>query len=117
VGFASLLLQGRGAPGNEEEAVRLYKAAAAQGYPYAYFPLAQLYAAGRGTARDAIEAYALVEVAEATIDWTEADRPRALKSQLAAELSPEQIAQATKRAREIRPDALARPSQWIRRSQ
>jgi TPR repeat protein len=108
VHFASLLLQGRGVPKNEEEAVRLYKAAVAQGYEYAYFPLARLYAEGRGTARDVIEAYALVEIAEATIDHSQIDGPRAFKSQLAAELSPEQIAQATKRARETRPDAFAR---------
>ncbi len=86
----------------------MYKAAAAQGYPYAYAPLAQLYAAGRGTARDVIEAYALIELAEATIDPSQIKELKAFKSQLAAELSPEQIAQARKRAREIRPDAFSR---------
>jgi TPR repeat protein len=106
--LASLLLRGRGVPRNEEEAVRLYKAAASQAYKYAYFPLAQLYAAGRGTARDPIEAYALLEIAEATIDSSQIKEPKALRSQLAAELSAEQISQAGKRAREMRPDAFAR---------
>jgi len=96
--------RGRGVPQDEEEALRLYKAAAAQGYPYA----SQLYAAGRGTARDVIEAYALIELAEATIDPSQIKELKAFKSQLAAELSPEQIAQARKRAREIRPDAFSR---------
>jgi TPR repeat protein len=111
-GLASLLLQGRGVATNEEEAVRLYKAAAAQGYPYAYFPLAQLYAAGRGTTRDPIAAYTLLEIAEVTIDPSQIKDLKAFKSQVASGLSAEQIAQASKRAREIRPDAFARRPWW-----
>jgi len=103
--LASLLLQGRGVPRNEEEAFRLYQAAASQGYAYA--SLAELYTTGRGTARDLVEAYALLELAEATIDPSQIKEPRDFKSKLAAELSPEQITQAKRRAREIRPDAFA----------
>jgi len=106
--LAGLLLQGRGVPRNEQEAVRWYKAAAAQAYRYAYYPLAELHASGTGTNRDLIEAYALAEITEAILDPSETHKAQALKLKIAHELSPEQIARAVERAREIQAEVFPR---------
>ncbi len=75
--------------------------------PEAYYPLAEIYADGRGVARNPIEAYALAELAEHFLLVTEdADQPRAiaLKTRLAARMTHDEISAALQRASILRPD-------------
>jgi TPR repeat protein len=99
-----------GFPLDPQEAFRWYTAAAAQRYRGAYLPLAKLKADGIGTERDKIEAYALAEIAEVAgssrRDSTDdtGQQAKALRERLATGLRPDEIAQAVRRARELRPD-------------
>lgn len=102
--------QSPSSPGNE--AFLEYSDRALRSDNKAYFPLAQMYATGRGTPRDLVEAYALAEIASVVLDEiedTDNDRARALKAQLAPQMLPEQINLALKRASERRPDL-----EWLR---
>lgn len=84
-----------------------YRREADAGERSAYYPLAELYAEGRGAPRNLIEAYALAEIAEHFLLATEdSDQPRAvtLKAHLAAQMSADRIEDALRRALEIRPD-------------
>jgi uncharacterized protein len=101
-----------GFPLDPQEAFRWYTAAAAQRYDGAYLPLAELKAAGIGTERDKIEAYALAEIAEIVgafrRDSSDANptgpQAKALRERLARDLRPDEIARASSHARELRPD-------------
>jgi tetratricopeptide (TPR) repeat protein len=96
----------RGFPLDPHEAYRWY-AAAAQRYDAAYLALAELKAAGFGTERNGIEAYAFAEIAETVrgdSGETTATRAKELKEQLAVELWPHEVMQAERRARELRPE-------------
>jgi TPR repeat protein len=105
--LARLYLDGEGVPRDEREAFRWYMAAASGNYSRAraYLPVARLYASGVGTARDLVEAYAYVELAlthtSSSQVWT-LDKARALQSHLTTQLSPREIAEARRRARERR---------------
>jgi TPR repeat protein len=111
VNYAFLLLRGRGVARDESEAFRWFRAAAHSGYAYAYLATAEMYATGKGTERDPIEALAQVEIALKVLQTSETQNlkaARALRSQLAAELTPQQIEEALRRAREKRPDVMKR---------
>jgi hypothetical protein len=101
------LLEGKGYPKHEREAFRWYSAALEGRDERAYLRLAELYADGRGTERNAVEAYALVEIADAVVDPIsdshQVPKIRELKALLESELQADQIAQALRRAEEIRP--------------
>ena len=108
VTLAWFLLEGTwGFPLDPWEAFRWYAAAASQRYHYAYLPVAELKAAGIGTERNRVEAYAFAELAE-TVRRDSSDhsieRIKALKERLAQDLEPAEIVQAARLAREIRPD-------------
>jgi tetratricopeptide (TPR) repeat protein len=109
--LAWMLLRGEGVAKDEREAFRLYSLANTRPADPIIMRLAEMHADGRGTERNPIEAYALAEVAEATLDnLSDGDRvqnARALKARLANELQPDEIAQAVRRAHEIRPDLAA----------
>jgi hypothetical protein len=109
LGFLIALASGAKAQAPVELQTRFMKlsAAADQGEPEAYFPLAQMYADGQGTPRDLIEAYALAEIAETVLNLPEdsdQERALALKQQLATQMTPHQIELAHRRAHEGRPD-------------
>jgi TPR repeat protein len=100
-------LHGQGFPKDEREAFRWYLAAANGGNSYAYLATAQMYAVGKGTERDLVEAYAQLEIALKVLSISETQylkEARALQGQLAQELSPEQIREAHRRAHKRRPD-------------
>jgi TPR repeat protein len=104
-------LHGEGFPKNEREAFHWYLAAAKGGSSYAYLATAQMYAAGKGTERDLVEAYAQLEIALKVLSTSETQylkEARALQDQLAQELSLDEIREAHRRARERRPDIVPR---------
>jgi TPR repeat protein len=103
--FAHKLRHGQGVDADPEQSFRWYLAAASRKVDYAYLPLAELYDSGEGTARDALRAYAYADAALRTSDdssgssWR--DEIEALKSRLAAELSPADRRAAEQLAAEI----------------
>jgi TPR repeat protein len=104
--LAWLLINGKGYPLDEQEGFHWYRAAVAQRDVHSYLRLAELYAAGRGTVRDPVEAYALSEIAVAILtgsDQSDRDRARALRTKLASELSLGELERARERIRELRP--------------
>jgi tetratricopeptide (TPR) repeat protein len=109
--LAWLLLEGKYVAKDEREAFRLYSLANTRPGDPIIMRLAEMHAEGKGTERNPVEAYALAEVAEATLDnlsdGDQVQNARALKARLTNELPPDQIAQAIRRAHEIRPDLAA----------
>lgn len=110
VALAWYLLKGKwGFPLDPWQAFHWFSAAAAQRLAEAYLAVAQLKADGVGTERNRVEAYAYAEIAEAvrgedSAAETRMEKAKSLKEDLARNLRPDEIAQATKLARDIRPD-------------
>lgn len=94
-----LYAEGRGVPKDAAEAVKWYRRSAETGAAYAQHNLALMYAKGEGVPRDLVEAYMWCELASAQ------GGPDVIKSRdlLATILTPEQVAEAQRRAREWKP--------------
>lgn len=92
---------GMGVPTDQAEAARLYRLAADQGVEKAQFSLGELYRDGDGVAQDLVQAYMWFSVAAAAGDQAAFDH----RGFLAAELSPDQIAEAEKLAKAWKPKA------------
>ena len=99
-----LYFRGRGVTGGDAAAARWYRAAAEQGHPPAQAALSSLYAYGAGVEEDPILASMWIELAwRASLDggdWRLYARQRA---ELASWLTPEQIAEGRRLAREWMP--------------
>ena len=91
---------GHGVPQDYKLAVKWFHAAAQQGDFAAQFNLANLYVAGRGTPQDYVEAHKWYNLAAAASGAAEAAKAR---DDLAAKMSPEQVAKAQDLARNWRP--------------
>jgi len=87
---------GRGVVQDYAEAVRWYKLAAAQGVAYAHNNLGFMYGAGRGVTQDYVKSHMWYNLAAVNGDGT------AVKNRdiIAANMTPQQIAEAQKLARE-----------------
>lgn len=83
---------GQGVPRSEAEAVKWLRLAVNQGDSQAQFNLAVMYANGQGVPQDFAEAYRLSGLAEAQGHTT----AKALRADLKARMSPEQLAEATR---------------------
>jgi uncharacterized protein len=87
---------GRGVPQNFTEAIRLFQAAAAQRNVIAQFRLAEIYSEGKGVPRDFLAAHVWANLAAA-----QGQREALiLRDILAAKMSPEQIVEAQRQARQ-----------------
>ncbi len=99
-----LYFRGRGVPGDDAAAARWYRAAAEQGHAPAQAALSSLYAYGAGVEEDPVLASMWIELAwRASLDggdWRLYARQRA---ELASWLTPEQIAEGRRLAREWMP--------------
>ena len=84
---------GRGVPQDETEAVRWYRLAANQGFATAQYNLGFMYRAGRGVPQDHVAAHMWLDLAGA----------ESLRDDVAAGMTPEQIAEAQRLAREWKP--------------
>lgn len=94
-----MYFRGRGVEGDDEEAAVWYRRAADQGYPPAQAGLGFLYEYGSGVEMDLVEAYKWVELATAGALEEFSRRLYAGKrSELGERLTPEQIAEAERRA-------------------
>jgi TPR repeat protein len=97
--LASMYSKGRGVPQSDAEAVTWYRRAADQGEAWAQTNLGAMYARGQGVPRDYVTAYMWFDLSAAQGDQVAvSDRDAA-----ARRMTPEQIAEAQKLAREWKP--------------
>ncbi len=104
--LGELYRNGHGVLQDYTEAVKWYRSAAEQGNNYAQFSLGFMYDNGQGVSQDYVEAHKWYNLAAVRFTASErANRELALKSrdQLAAKMTPAQIAEAQKLAREWKP--------------
>ena len=92
---------GQGVPQDYAEAVRWYRLSAAQGYAFAQYNLGNMYANGRGVPQDYVQAHKWLNLAAVQGD-ADAVKNRDIVARL---MTPAQIAEAQKLAREWRPKA------------
>ena len=103
--LADLYLRGEGVPQNDDLAFGWFQKAALQGNTGARIKLGFLYANGRATRKDAETAYAWILAADIAGDH----RGQTYLAALEAQLSPDQIASAKRRAKELQPSPGAHP--------
>ena len=96
--------KGQGVPQDYAEAVKWFRKAADQGDPSAQYDLGVLYAEGQGVSQDYVQAHKWITLAadqlSAGVVHDQAVKARDL---VAADMTPEQIAEAQKLARECKP--------------
>ena len=99
VNLGTLYLHGDGAPQSAQMALFWFSRAAEQGDALAFAKLGLMYAQGRGVLQDFIQAHMWYNLAAAN---GEKKQPKA-RDALAKQMTPGQIAEAQKRAREWKP--------------
>lgn len=100
VNLGDMYVDGRGVPQDDAEAVKWYRKAAEQGNTEAQIYLGFLYREGRGIRQDYVEAYKWSYLAASLTSGIYGKDAAILRDSLAAEMTPEQIAEARKRAQE-----------------
>ena len=93
---------GRGVPQDDAEAVRWYRLAADQGDAFSQVILGVKYRNGEGTPQDFVEAHMWFNLAAAQ-SGDNRDLAVGVRDDLAAQMTPDQIAEAQRRAREWTP--------------
>tara|TARA_R110001606_G_scaffold218857_3_gene366684 strand:- start:60 stop:536 length:477 start_codon:yes stop_codon:yes gene_type:complete len=99
--LAQMYYKGQGVPQDYNEALKLYRKAAEQGNAEALYTLGLMYDDGQGVPQDYVEAHRWFNLSAAKGN-THAGKHRDM---LAREMTPAQIAEAQKLAREWRPKA------------
>ncbi len=95
---------GEGVPQDDAEAVKWYRKAAEQGYAKAQYALGLMYANGQGVPQDYAKAHMWYDLAASRFPPGE-DRDKAVKNRdiVAKRMTPAQITEAQKLAREWKP--------------
>jgi uncharacterized protein len=102
--LGSMYENGRGVPQDYVQAATWFRKAAEQGKAIAYLSLGLMYAAGRGVPQDFIQAHVWLNLAAARLPSGEhQERAAKTRETIAARMSPAQIAEAQRRAREWQP--------------
>ena len=99
---------GAGVPEDATEAVRWYRLAADQGHARAQLNLGVKYRNGEGTPQDFVEAHMWANLAASQLSGEDRDLAVRHRDDLAAQMTPDQIAEAQRRAREWTPT----PEPW-----
>ena len=97
---------GQGVPKDDAEAAKWYQKSADQGFGEAQFALGLMYEAGRGVEQDNVQAdiwYTIAASAEKTTATTTTEKAIKWHGDIEAHMTPEQIAEARKRAQEWKP--------------
>ena len=94
---------GAGVPEDATEAVRWYRLAADQGHARAQLNLGVKYRNGEGTPQDFVEAHMWANLAASQLSGEDRDLAVRHRDDLAAQMTPDQIAEAQRRAREWTP--------------
>ena len=101
-------LAGQGVSQDDREAAHWFRQAADQGHRMAASVLAELYAKGRGVSQDLVEAYTWLAVAG---DQIETKHVSITLDDLAKELTPDQLAEAQRRAKAFVPKPTPPPAE------
>jgi hypothetical protein len=102
--LAQIYSMGQAVPQDYVEAAKLYRKAAEQGYDDAQKYLGDMYYKGQGVPQDYVEAYKWFNLASPdSSSKDDSDKAAEYRDNIAAKMTPEQIAEAQKRAREWRP--------------
>ena len=99
INLGTLYLQGEGAPQSDQMALFWIRPAAEQGHVLAFAKLGWMYAQGRGVLQDFIQAHKWYNLAAANGHGKAAE----YRDALAKQMTPAQIAEAQKLAREWKP--------------
>jgi TPR repeat protein len=97
---------GEGVPQDYAEAIKWYRKAAEQGDARAQFNLGNMFRTGKGVPQDYVEAHRWLNLAAANYPASEKekrDRAASNRDNVAAKMTPAQIAKAQKLAREWKP--------------
>ena len=95
--------KGQGVAQDYPEAVRWYRKAAGQDEPTAQYNLGLAYADGHGVTQDYVEAHMWLSLAASKCRGEDQDKRAAVRDTLAKKMTPQQIAEAERRAREWKP--------------
>ena len=100
---------GQGVPQDDAEAVKWYRKAAEQGVADAQYNLGSMYYDGQGVTQDYVQTHMWLNVAASSFPPGK-DRDKALKERdrVAKKMTPAQISEAQKLAREWKPKKLGR---------
>ncbi|MBF0291708.1 MAG: sel1 repeat family protein, partial [Nitrospinae bacterium] len=101
--LGDMSLIGQGVPQDFAEAVKWYRKSADQGDANAMGSLALMYTNGHGVQKDYVEASKWLNLASAFSDKDNREGNVSMLEELAAEMTPAQIAEAQKRARDWKP--------------
>ena len=97
--------KGLGVPQDDAQAVTWYRKAAEQGYPTAQYDLGIMYGKGRGVPQDYVEAHKWANLAAASATDAETrDKATHNRDLIASKMTPAQIAEAQKLARDWKPN-------------
>lgn len=95
---------GQGVPRDDAEAAKWYRRAADQGNADALCDLGVMYVEGQGVARDCVLAYMCFELAATNFDSAESRQTaKENRDRVASGMTPDQVADARRRAREWKP--------------
>ena len=94
---------GRGVPQDYAEAMKWCRLAAEQGYARAQYMLGIMYANGRGVPQNDVQAHMWFNLAASRAPASERDEAIKMRNVAASNMTPEQIAEAQKLAREWKP--------------
>jgi hypothetical protein len=98
-----LYRSGRGVPQDYAEALKWLRRAAAQGNRYAQSNLGFMYRDGEGVPKDYVQAHMWFNLAAAASDFVQVPFAAEYRDQVATKMTPAQIAEAQKLAREWEP--------------
>jgi hypothetical protein len=95
--------KGRGVPQDDGEAVKWYRLAAEQGLARAQYNLGVMYGGGKGVPQDNVQAYMWFDLSARYLEGVERDRTVQIRDIIASKMTPDQIAEAQRLAREWKP--------------
>lgn len=95
--------QGVGVTQDDAEAAGWYQKSAEQGHAYALYNLGVLYIAGEGVLQDYMKAHMFINLAASVSKDELRDRAQESRSSIASKMTPAQITEAQKQAREWKP--------------
>jgi TonB family protein len=101
--LGTMYLQGNGVSQNYEEAVKWIRAAAEQGEVSAQCILGTLYDTGKGVSQDYVQAYVFLNLCADAAKGTEQKTAAKFRDQIAKQMSPQQMEEVKKLAREWEP--------------
>ena len=89
--------------GDYATALRLFRPLGEQGHASAQYNLGVMYALGQGVPRDNVQAYMWFDLSARYLEGVERDRMVQIRDVIASDMTPAQIAEAQRLAREWKP--------------